>query len=173
MRDSPLMTQLPGSPTLPRLREFVAAMPTTGIQVPNRRRFPRWPRVIDITVVPLDSALRPIGAPTVACTRNISSGGICLYQPSQIRGDFLYLKMETAVSSSVQVLMSPLRQTAVDEFWEVAGTIRLATEFWPEGEPPFSVCDDELAAIDQLFAWHSSKLGDPSALLAGLAATPS
>jgi hypothetical protein len=173
MRDSSLMTQLPESPALPRLREFVAALPATGIQVPNRRRFPRWPRVIDITVVPLDSTLRPIGAPTAAFTRNVSSGGICLYQPSQVRGDFFYLKMETTDSPSIQVVMSPLRQTAVDQFWEVAGTIRLATEFWPNGVPPFSVCNDELAAIDQLFAWHSSKLGNPSALLSWLAATPS
>jgi hypothetical protein len=173
MRDSPLITRLPTSPTLPRLRAFVAAMSTKEIQVPNRRRFPRWPRVTNITVVPLDSTLRPIGSPTIACTRNISSGGICLYQPGQNLADLLYLEIETTVSSSIQVLMSPLRQTAVDQFWEVAGTIRLATEFWPEGEPPFSVCDDELAAIDRLFAMDASKSGNPSGLLSWLAATPS
>ncbi len=111
---------------LPELREFVAAMPRKKNEVRNRRRFPRWPLVANVTVVPLDVEFRPIAPPFIACTRNISTGGICLYHQSRAPSDFLYLEIEAVDSSPTQAVMKVLRQTRVDRFWEIAGKIREA-----------------------------------------------
>jgi hypothetical protein len=79
---------------LPELREFVASLPRKKNEVRNRRRFPRWPLVANVTVVPLDVEFLPIGPPFIACTRNISTGGICLYNQSRAPSDFLYLEID-------------------------------------------------------------------------------
>ena len=111
---------------LPELREFVASMPRKKNEVRNRRRFPRWPLVANVTVVPLDVEFRPIAPPFIACTRNVSTGGICLYNQSRAPSDFLYLEIEAIDSPPTQAVMKVLRQTRVDRFWEIAGKIREA-----------------------------------------------
>jgi len=116
---------------LPELREFVTAMPRKRNEARNRRRFPRFPLVADVTAVPLDADFRPISPPFVACTRNISTGGICLYHQSRAPSDFLFLEIEALDSPPLQAVMKVLRQTRVDRFWEIAGRIREA-----KGGPP-------------------------------------
>jgi hypothetical protein len=116
---------------LPELRQFVAALPQKKTGVRLRRRFPRWPLVGDVTVAPLDAAFRPIGPAFVACSRNISTGGICLYSTDRLHlfhqsrapSDFVYLEIEALDSPPVQAVMKVLRQTRVDRFWEFAGKI--------------------------------------------------
>ena len=91
----------------------------------------RWPLVGDVTVAPLDAAFRPIGPAFVACSRNISTGGICLYSTDRLHlfhqsrapSDFVYLEIEALDSPPVQAVMKVLRQTRVDRFWEFAGKI--------------------------------------------------
>jgi len=111
----------------PELREFVASIRRKKSNVRNRRRFPRWPLVANVTVVPLDVEFLPIGPPFIACTRNISTGGICLYNQSRAPSDLLYLEIEEATDlPPIQVVMKVLRQTRIDRFWEIAGKIREA-----------------------------------------------
>jgi len=111
---------------LPELREFVATIPRKRNEVRNRRRFPRRPLVANVTVIPLDGEFRPIGPPFIACTRNISTGGICLYHQCRAASAFLYLEIEAIDSPPTQAVMKVLRQSRVGQFWEIAGRIREA-----------------------------------------------
>ena len=109
---------------LPGLREFVAAMPRKKNEVRNRRRYPRWPLVANVTVVPLDAEFRPIGPPFIACTRNISKGGICLYHQCPPPSTLLYLEIEAIDSPPTKAVMKVLRQNHLGQYWEIAGKIR-------------------------------------------------
>jgi hypothetical protein len=104
------------------LRDFVAGLPENQISHnPERRRYPRYPLVADVMVIPIDADFRPIAAPFIACTRNISTGGICFYHCSRAPSEFLYLELDDEGLPPMQAVMTILRQTPVDRFWEIAG----------------------------------------------------
>ena len=111
---------------LPELRDFVAALPPHRNDVHNRRRHPRAKLVADVTVVPLDTEFCPIGPPFIACTKNASTAGICLYHLKRAPSPFLYIEVESIDSPPMKAVMKVLRQTRVGRFWEIAGKIRKA-----------------------------------------------
>jgi hypothetical protein len=110
----------------PELQDFVATIPRKRNEVRSRRRSPRRPLIANVTVVPLDAGFCPIGPPFIACTRNVSTGGICLYHQSRAPSAFLYLEIEAIDSPPTQAVMKVLRQTRVGRFWEIAGRTREA-----------------------------------------------
>jgi len=111
---------------LPELRDFVAAIPSVRNEVGRRRRTPRTQMVADVTVIPLDTDFCPIGPPFIACTKNASTGGICLYHLKRAPSPFLYIEIESIDSQPMKAVMKVLRQTQVGRFWEIAGKIRKA-----------------------------------------------
>jgi hypothetical protein len=111
---------------LPELRDFVAAISPCGNEVCNRRRHPRRTLVADVTVVPFDTEFCPIGPPFIACTKNASPGGICLYHLRRAPSAFLYLEFETIDAPPMKAVMKVLRQTPVGRFWAIAGQMRKA-----------------------------------------------
>jgi hypothetical protein len=110
----------------PELQDFVATIPRKRNEVRNRRRSPRWPLIANVTVVPLDAEFCPIAPPFIACTRNVSTGGICLYHQSRAPSAFLYLEIEAIDAPPTQAVMKVLRQRRVGRFWEIAGRMREA-----------------------------------------------
>jgi len=108
----------------PGLRDFVAAIPLKLDKNPDRRRAPRQSLVADVTGVPLDAECRPISPPFIACCRNISTGGICLYHHSPSPSELLYIEIEETDLPPMQAIMKVLRQRRVGQFWEIAGEFR-------------------------------------------------
>ena len=104
----------------------MATIPPKRNEVRGRRRSPRRPLIANVTVVPLDAGFRPIGPPFIACTRNVSTGGICLYHQSRAPSAFLYIEIEAIDVPPTQAVMKVLRQTRVGRFWEIAGRMREA-----------------------------------------------
>jgi hypothetical protein len=102
------------------LREFVATI-SDSEQPVDRRRSTRYSLVTDVTVVPLDELLRPVGTPFIACSRNISTGGLCLYHESEIAAPFLYVEIEKQGAHPLRAVMKVLRRQQIGRFFEAAG----------------------------------------------------
>jgi hypothetical protein len=107
---------------LPWLREFVTSIPQgSNDVVPDRRRSPRYPLVADVTAVPLDPEFRPIGPPFIACSRNISTGGICLYHQCRAPAELLFVEIHAGDLPPMEAVLKVLRQTRIDRYYEIAG----------------------------------------------------
>jgi len=60
----------------------------------QQRQLPRYPLVTQVSAAPIDGDFRPIGAPFIALTRNISTRGMSLVHTARIHAPWLRLKIE-------------------------------------------------------------------------------
>jgi hypothetical protein len=61
----------------------------------QKRQSPRLPLVTQVSAVPVDEDFQQTGAPFIALSRNISTGGICLVATEPIRAGWLRLKLKS------------------------------------------------------------------------------
>jgi hypothetical protein len=107
------------------LREFLASFPEAK-RASDRRQAERYSVIADVIVVPLGSDLRPDGRPFVACSRNVSTGGMCLYHAAPVESTLLYVEIAAPSAPAMSALMKVLRQKHVGPYFEIAG------QFLPE-----------------------------------------
>jgi hypothetical protein len=102
------------------IREFLASLPAAR-KVSDRRRSVRYTVIADVIVVPLDQDLLPAAPPFVACSRNVSTGGMCLYHTEPVDAALLYVEIAAPDAPGMSALMQVLRQNRVGEYFEIAG----------------------------------------------------
>jgi len=101
------------------LRKFLASIP--GAKAADRRQTERYSVIADVIVVPLGDDLLPAAQPFVACSRNLSTSGICLYHAKPVESTLLYVEIALPDAPGMSALMNVLRQEPVGGYVEIAG----------------------------------------------------
>jgi hypothetical protein len=116
-----------------RLRNYLASLPPAR-KVSDRRRSERYSVIADVVVVPLDKGFRPAGPPFIACSLNVSAGGMCLYHSEQVDATLLYVEIASPDAPGMSARMQVLRQRRVCGYFEIAGQFLLDNP--PKDAPP-------------------------------------
>jgi hypothetical protein len=103
-----------------RLRNFLASLPPAR-KVSDRRRSERYSVIADVVVVPLDKDFSPAGRPFIACSLNVSAGGMCLYHSQPVDSSLLYVEIASPDAPGMSARMQVLRQSRVGGYIEIAG----------------------------------------------------
>ena len=90
-------------------------------QGPDRRREPRHAVAIQMSAIPLDDGLQPVGNGFVATTRDISSAGISLIHFDRLDCPFLAVEIAIPRERSFQAAVEVLRCRPIGPYFEVAG----------------------------------------------------
>jgi hypothetical protein len=101
------------------LRKFLASIPQA--KAADRRQTERYSVVADVIVVPLGDDLLPTAQPFVACSRNVSTGGMCLYHATPVKSTLLYVEVALPDAPGMSALMKVIRQKPVGDYVEIAG----------------------------------------------------
>lgn len=105
-----------------KLREFLTSIPEST-RVSERRQAERYSLIADVIVVPLDEELHPAAHPFVACSRNVSTGGMCLYHAAPVESTLIYVEIGRPNTRRVCAVMKVLRQQRVGSYFEIAGEL--------------------------------------------------
>ena len=116
-----------------RLRNYLASLPPAR-KVSDRRRSERYSVIADVVVVPLDKDFRPAAPPFIACSLNVSAGGMCLYHSEQVDAALLYVEIASPDAPGMSARMQVLRQRRVGGYFEVAG--QFLSDSPPKAAPP-------------------------------------
>jgi hypothetical protein len=103
-----------------RLREFLSSLPQAK-RVSDRRQSERFSVIADVIIVPLDKDCRPLAEPFIACSLNVSAGGLCFYHSEPIDSTLLYLEIVSPGAPNMSARMRVLRQRPVGDYFEIAG----------------------------------------------------
>ena len=77
------------------LREFLSSLPQAK-RPSDRRKSERYSLIADVIVVPLDKECRPLAEPFVACSINVSAGGLCFYHSEPVDSTLLYVEISSS-----------------------------------------------------------------------------
>jgi hypothetical protein len=102
------------------LRGFLASLPKAR-RASDRRQTDRYSVIADVIVVPLDTDLLPAARPFIACSRDVSTGGMCLYHSEPVESTLLYVEIASPDAPGMSALMKVLRQKRVGGYFEIAG----------------------------------------------------
>jgi hypothetical protein len=100
--------------------ELLGLVYQTGI-LDDKRNSPRRKVRVSVPAVPVDAAGRPVGAPFVAETRNISATGICLVHSQRIDARYLMVELPGPTQDRQEVAVEIIRTEAVEDGFELAG----------------------------------------------------
>jgi len=110
------------------LRNFLLLLPEEK-RLSDRRKTKRFTMIADVIVVPLDKDFRPLAEPFVACSLNVSAGGLCFYHSEPIDSTLLYVEISSPGAPNMSARMRVLRQRPVGDYFEIAG------QFLSDGPP--------------------------------------
>jgi hypothetical protein len=102
------------------LRNFLLLLPEEK-RLSDRRKTTRFTLIADVIVVPLDKDFRPLAEPFVACSLNVSAGGLCFYHAEPIDSTLLYVEISSSGAPNMSARMRVLRQRPVGDYFEIAG----------------------------------------------------
>ena len=102
------------------LREFLSSLPQAK-KVSDRRQSERFSVIADVIVVPLDKDCRPLAEPFIACSLNVSAGGMCFYHSEPIESTLLYVEIASPGAAGMSAQMRVLRQRPAGDYFEIAG----------------------------------------------------
>lgn len=102
------------------LRAFLASLPQAK-RVSDRRKSERFSLIADVIVVPLEKDGRPLAEPFIACSLNVSAGGMCFYHSEPIDSTLLYVEIASPGAPGMSAQMRVLRQRRVGDYFEIAG----------------------------------------------------
>jgi hypothetical protein len=122
------------------LRKFLASIPEA--KAADRRQTERYSVVADVIVVPLGDDLLPTAQPFVACSRNMSTGGMCLYHATPVESMLLYVEIALPDAPGMRALMKVLRQEPVGGYFEIAG------QFLADCPPSAAIDDRHAPALE-------------------------
>lgn len=108
------------NPPAAGLREFLTSLPQAK-RLSDRRKSERFPVVADVIVVPLDKDCRPLAEPFIACSLNVSAGGLCFYHAEPVDSTLLYVEIASPDAPNMSSRMRVLRQRQVGDYFEIAG----------------------------------------------------
>jgi len=74
-----------------------------------------------VIVVPLDKNCRPLAEPLIACSPNVSAGGMCFYHSEPIESTSLDMEIASPGAPEMSAQMQVLRQSHVGDDFEIAG----------------------------------------------------
>jgi hypothetical protein len=125
------------------LREFLASLPKVR-RATERRQTKRYPVLTDVIVVPLDKDYRPATQPFIACSLNVSVGGMCLYHTEPVESTVLYVEIASPDTPGMSASMRVLRQKRVGRYFEIAG------QFLADCPPEADGDDQHRLALDSV-----------------------
>ena len=111
------------------LRNFLLLLPEEK-RLSDRRKTKRFTLIADVIVVPLDKECRPLAEPFVACSINVSAGGLCFYHSEPVDSTLLYVEISSSGAPNMSARMRVLRQRPVGDYFEIAG------QFLSDGPTP-------------------------------------
>jgi hypothetical protein len=88
---------------------------------PERRRCPRYPLVVPVSVMPLDEQFRPAGSLYRAVTRNISATGVSIISQTRLQADYLSLLLVNSSADYLEVVVRVARTAMIGPMFEFAG----------------------------------------------------
>ena len=88
---------------------------------PEQRNESRYAVSLPVAAVPVDESMRKTGEMFIACTRDISSGGIAMYHTRRVSDKYLAVEIRANSGEKLRVLVEVLRCAPVGLFYEIAG----------------------------------------------------
>ncbi len=93
----------------------------THYRGPERRRCPRYPLVVPVSVMPLDEQFHPTGTLYRAVTRNISASGVSILSQTQFQAKHLSLLLVNSSADYLEVVVRVARCGRIGPMHEFAG----------------------------------------------------
>jgi len=87
----------------------------------DHRKSQRRPVAIAVPVIPVDEEGNPVGAPYLAMSRDISSGGICLIHTRATTSKFLLVELRAPRKESMKLLVEVVRCRSIGRTYEIGG----------------------------------------------------
>ncbi len=87
----------------------------------ERRRCPRYPLTVSVSVIPFDEHFRPMGVQFSAVTRNISASGVSFISQTRCEAKYLSLLLVNSATDFLEVVVRVARYRMVGPMYEYAG----------------------------------------------------
>ena len=100
--------------------------------------------IADVIVVPLDKDGRPLAEPFIACSLNVSAGGMCFYHSEPIDSTLLYVEIASPAPPGNGAQMRVLRQRHVGDYFELPG------QFFSDWPPNVAADDSQRFTLESV-----------------------
>jgi hypothetical protein len=132
------------APASMELQEFVRQLMDQPLyKGGEKRERTRYQIAMEVPAIELDDDLRPLGAPFIAMSRDISAAGICLVHAHRVAASQLLIRLDNRKGMKVQVVVQVSRVRDLKQFFEMSGNFVLRCNDSPVGSSPQTVSPTE------------------------------